>query len=265
MPPWRAGRPTTNVNSGARAKYHLYDITFSMPPGSVVPGESTVDAAYWFNFLAKYVTKAKGGTADPDFQSQATFQETVVWGCPAFQKYPDNGIRAEWQPGFVGYSWNPHPSFTATNPAAGVRRPADTFRNNEQIDRCGVISTDDFATFQNRWFRITQYTRPAERALIADSVGWILEANAVPASGAIPGQKLHYARPEFANPGGTGQTTFDWYRHGRVPPVESTVNGGYFRSEGGKVSYNILYLDGHVVRSIDRRDAYRCTRMRFPQ
>jgi prepilin-type processing-associated H-X9-DG protein len=103
----------------------------------------------------------------------------------------------------------------------------------------------------------TQFTKPAQRALIADCRFWSLEA-LNPAGGVIPGQEV---RSTVTYTGGVnGQTTFDFYRHGRNPPVEGTQ----YSTSGGSISYNILYCDGHVATSNDRKEAYLSVRMKFP-
>ena len=72
------------------------------------------------------------------------------------------------------------------------------------------------------------------------------------------------ASPAFADATDSlGQTTFDWYRHGQYPGV-NPANAATFNPNGGKVSYNILYFDGHVTRSIDKTEGYKAIRMRYP-
>ena len=75
------------------------------------------------------------------------------------------------------------------------------------------------------------------------------------------------------NTGISGQTTFDYYRHGTYPGMIATYTspsgtfgsgGPCFDPRGGKVSYNILYWDGHAASSNDRTEAYRSVRMRYP-
>ena len=57
-------------------------------------------------------------------------------------------------------------------------------------------------------------------------------------------------------------TSFDYYRHGIFPKVAS--GGEYFQTKGGKISYNILYADGHVITSHDRSDAYMSILLQYP-
>ena len=43
-----------------------------------------------------------------------------------------------------------------------------------------------------------------------------------------------------------------------------STRGPYFRSAGGKIAYNTLYADGHVLTNVDRGDAYRGMWLMFP-
>lgn len=267
MPPWRAGRAP---GSSDQAEYNLYGIRYGA--NSNVAGESATDAAFWINFVNKYVSSYKGASGDVGLKEQAEFQnKSVIWGCPAFDKFYDVRFpRFEWEPWFSGFSYNPHPTYKPNHPALGVNYPPETGRYaNGFALNAGVWSFDKFKTFKGTWFKIGQYTQPSERALLGDSRSYVLEALATPASGEIPGQKLQFPNPDYwshplsSNP---GETTFDFYRHGKYPEV--AVGGqatGRFKATGGKVSYNILYVDGHVQGTNQREDAYRSVRRRFPQ
>src|SRR5438552_1895122 len=43
--------------------------------------------AYWFNFLAKYVTKSKVGLEGSTADDSATMRKSILWGCPSWQGY----------------------------------------------------------------------------------------------------------------------------------------------------------------------------------
>jgi prepilin-type processing-associated H-X9-DG protein len=111
-----------------------------------------------------------------------------------------------------------------------------------------------------KWYKISQITKPAERAFLGDAWYYFLKAPTAPGSIAgIPGQPLMTisAGDRLA----TGATTFDFYRHGAYPKS----NGSTFEVNGGKLAYNILYFDGHVAKAVDKVDAYKALRMRFPK
>jgi prepilin-type processing-associated H-X9-DG protein len=130
------------------------------------------------------------------------------------------------------------------------------------------------------WYKVGQISKPAQRCFIADSAALELEAwswasspalNAAtpPPQGSIPFKANDSMYSDPANP--NGQTTCDYYRHGVYPRKSDSVAvapfGTYspaFDPRGGKVSYNILFFDGHAVTSTDRADIYRAVRMRWP-
>ena len=270
-PPMRLGE-TGAKGSGA---YEISGVTYNAA-ASTADGLNYDNAAWWWNFLARYVTKANTSAA-AGRGAQADVQASVLWGCPSFDKYlapAGNAQGLEFRQNYTGYAWNPHPSFRADYPAAGVRRPPETDVNHGSFTKgnaaLGVASNNKWSSYIGIWYKETAYTRPAQRALFADCYYVALEANAPVSATDLPGMK-NYADPteEFSkNVSGqqtTGQTTFDWYRHGKVPPMHDPSSTGAFKVSGGKIAYNILYADGHVGQANDKEESYRSLRMRFPE
>jgi prepilin-type processing-associated H-X9-DG protein len=100
--------------------------------------------------------------------------------------------------------------------------------------------------------------------LSGDALFWLLEAQQprVDAAGKVDvgQQDTKNNTVTYGGPDASFQTTADWYRHGKYP----SLNGPQFTSKGGKVSYNLLYCDGHVAQASDKADTYKGIRMRFP-
>jgi prepilin-type processing-associated H-X9-DG protein len=115
------------------------------------------------------------------------------------------------------------------------------------------------------WYRLSQYKPAASRAMVGDSFDWHREAQCWNGQGAFPQQKLitniGTVYPSSQGTRGPG-TTFDYYRHGKYPTLAGP--GSYFRSSGGKIAFNILYADGHVLMTGDRAEAYRSMFQMFP-
>ena len=59
---------------------------------------------------------------------------------------------------------------------------------------------------------------------------------------------------------GDHETSIDIYRHGKSPPA----SGDAYAKSGGRISFNILYCDGHVSTCVHGADAYKAIRMMFP-
>jgi prepilin-type N-terminal cleavage/methylation domain-containing protein/prepilin-type processing-associated H-X9-DG protein len=247
--------------------YNLDGIRYGA--ASEVPNVSTVTPAYWISFLAKYVTKGKVGTASTTGWEAAEAQKTVLWGCPTFERYVSNTIG-----GFNriqnGYGFNYTPTYTANDPPLMQTYPRGYADNSLGPNRPGLnsilASTNQWrqpTPTSGTWFKANRYTKPAQRVLVADGQFWIIEAYAPPLNGDIPPQKIYNNTNTYSD-GISGQTLYDFYRHGKYPPIERHGPGGYYSKVGGKVAYNILYCDGHVSGTQDRRDAYRAMRQRFP-
>ena len=66
------------------------------------------------------------------------------------------------------------------------------------------------------------------------------------------------------NAGDHNETSIDWYRHGKYPTGLNPGTSDELATSGGKVSYNILFCDGHVANETDKSMAYRVVRMRYP-
>jgi prepilin-type processing-associated H-X9-DG protein len=188
---------------------------------------------------------------------------TTFW-CPSWQGYQENLTGADTNRQATGYAMNYmlNASATVPNPlSAGAIAPFQGWCFANLKTGAGDNSPDPTTT--GKWYRITQVTRPAERAFLGDAWYYYLKApTAVPSPGTaadIPGQPLMAVGN--GEPLTAGCTTFDFYRHGSYPRSTGTA----FEQKGGKVGYNILYFDGHVQKSVDRADAYTALRMRFPK
>ena len=270
--PVRCGGSGGNLADGPsqsvalRKPYSLYNITYGAPAD--VPGESTREAAYWMNFLSKYLTKYNAGAGDLDKQSSALARNTPIW-CPSWDGVQQVGGLAEdftdIHHHMTGYSASYTPSYTPTTPAlnSSVRPPMNTWLNIE-FDAQGAHNRA-----AGQWYKIAQIKRPAERVFIADSYWLFLEAHQAPPpkAGLFPGQRRlpattgEIGQKTVYTSGVTGQTSFDFYRHGKYPKMAAN---GAMNPVGGLVSYNILYWDGHVAGTNDRAEAYRSMRMRYP-
>jgi prepilin-type N-terminal cleavage/methylation domain-containing protein/prepilin-type processing-associated H-X9-DG protein len=267
--PVRVGGGDPNQSTGpsqdisAREPYEFNGVVYGAP--AYVNGQTTEDAVFWMNFLAKYLSTSKGGAGDFNYLTTQTARLSPFW-CPAWDGIPqvnDATLDAETpiQHHYTGYSMNYMVSYTPTSPAinSSVGPTVDQWLN-VSLGANGVPTNGE-----SNWYHINQITNQSQRCFLADCYYIFLEAYQAPPprSGLFPPQTglptsssnlTHYS-------GVSGQTTFDWYRHGKYPQMGTS---GAFSTLGGKVSYNILYFDGHVASSSDPADSYRSIRLRYP-
>ena len=137
---------------------------------------------YWPSFLAKYVSRAKqGNAAGTGTTSDAinSRERNIFWGCPAFNGYSSTNLggTALVQ---TGYGMNAFPEYTSTFPPPA--NPGNTlgdliFPN----DICVVNMSTNWGTLsEGKWYKQKAWSTSSERALVADTRFWLLEAQACP-------------------------------------------------------------------------------------
>jgi prepilin-type processing-associated H-X9-DG protein len=200
------------------------------------------------------VTKNKVGLESSNAQEASESRRAIFWNCPGWNGYASTTIggvnRLQ-----TGYGMNSWPTFTAQYPPPGQNYPPAS--ESVFIQNWGSPSV------LGKFFRQTQWAKQgAERALVADSLFWEADANTVDDKDSLLGQALMLNDTASGNWAfAKNNTTVDAYRHGKYPPRADNKS---HTVKGGRVGYNILYVDGHVNRSTDRTEAFRSLRMRFP-
>jgi prepilin-type N-terminal cleavage/methylation domain-containing protein/prepilin-type processing-associated H-X9-DG protein len=206
---------------------------------------------YWIDRLMPYFTKS--GKMNFNITKQQDFdaaRKTVFWGCPAWEGWMGPSSNATYKWGGIskyenGYSMNRWPTTEAGYPADPSKMPPGT---EQQMRWTG--------SYEGKCYRITQWSHPSERMLLCDANLWLLGFNPVSTEGA-PIAPQHVLRALASS---AGTSNIDYYRHGKYPPL----NGANFSTNGGKVAFNVLFVDGHASTLTDRREGYKAVRMRYP-
>ncbi len=246
--------PPSQYSPGTDTKYGTPYVvnSHSWPDGSGV-------GIYYFNYIAKYVTKKKIGTEGSDLTNgSGTTNEqmtrSVIWGCPAFDGYiTGSGGGGGYNRVQTGYGMNGWPTFSPSfpDPTTGNILPPI-------LEGSAAITGQASAKAQAFHRQVAWQRHGTERLLISDSIFWLVESTKPRTDGTYPGQvQLSASGAIYA----TNGTTVDWYRHGKYPTRLST---GFFAETGGKVGYNILYADGHAATASDKSESYKAARLRFP-
>ena len=241
--------PVAQLVPAAGRVYNLYGTDYPTPDGRNV---------YWFNFVSKYVTKTKVGASAGSGSEADQARKSILWGCPAWDGYANNnyvGGVAYLQTGFGMNNW---PTHSRTYPAVGTNHPP--------LAECVFITgwnppakaTQGSFIKQNVWGK-----NGAERCLISDALFWQVSAEKVIPSVGMIGQGLATNTAAVSTYTFSDcNTTIDAYRHGKYPAASG--DGVSLRKDGGKVSFNILFADGHVGNLVDRTQAFKAVRQRYP-
>jgi prepilin-type N-terminal cleavage/methylation domain-containing protein/prepilin-type processing-associated H-X9-DG protein len=232
--------------------YHAY-----APPGQddSVPANRT-RSKRWHDFIGRYVNGNRDinpeGTnptnPPPEYDTLASIKATkpnsVFWGCPAWVDNQRTYILSTSGSGYsinttvstvhMGYAMNQYPFAPKTVTVSGGFA-------NWTYRGAGSPAT---AAAQNGWYyKQTQYTRPAERALIFDNAH--RDASITPAT------------PWF--------TAFNWTKMPPVPDIYSfpldfnrhgkkTIGNGYTEK-----TINMLFADGHAA-TVSCKEGHRAIR-----
>ena len=248
---WPASRITgyrTRYPGGGLTLYNIDGVDYANPQG----------AAYWFTFLAKYVTKGKVGTAVGTNADQALqSRQTVFFGCPAWSGYMRGGVFVgDTNVVQTGFGMNEYPAFsdrsTYRRDPAGCAQLRDRSGpgNSRKLPQSQDVVPPG-RTYAHRRLQVL-----AHRAYVPPPAGpW------PPAVVAQPILSNSTSDPATGVQFNAQTTVIDIYRHGKYPGVIANYR---FDPRGGKIAFNILYCDGHVSGATNGREAYRSIRMKFP-
>jgi len=212
-------------------------------------GEPAKSNEYWTDQLLPYVMQnSKTIFAWTSPEDGVRYKKSVLW-CPTWvaertnlDPYKNLGTDRF----RTGYSMNQWPSFQPNDPNPDALPPTSqsNWRGNGS---------------NGRYWKKNEWTSPADRLLLADSNFWFIGFSPLKGAKTLPGQNFDI-NTWFTGSSTPGSMNIDRYRHGKYPGSDGTI---YF-TRGGLAHYNILYVDGHAVTSVDPIDAYRGIRMKFP-
>jgi prepilin-type processing-associated H-X9-DG protein len=219
--------------------------------GGLIAGTG-VSNLYWSDFIAPYITRQRFNQSllnNPGSFGEA--RKTVVWGCPSW-----DGINAELAPTFNiegisvyenGFTMNIYPTYEPDYPQNATQ--------NLPSDEWAAVLDAPYP--RGQWYKQTQWTHASQRALVVESILWLLGFNVTDSS--------HLVAPQRADRGfgidpRVGANHLDRYRHGRYPTPQS----GVYPSDRGRVRYNVAFCDGHVESLASIEAGYRAIRMRDP-
>jgi prepilin-type N-terminal cleavage/methylation domain-containing protein/prepilin-type processing-associated H-X9-DG protein len=211
----------------------------------------------WFDFISKYVLGPgkelnTNGDRTPLWigSDEIINGNNVLWGCPNWRRMTKVGATppqvAKEHPGYVMNFFPFAPDDLQPSGGYVVERKKLAFRN-----WAGSVNPADPAAITGQAFKQVQWRRPAERALLFDSVHpiWTVAFSSPDYATKWPFE------PETATPfpeqADGGNFSLDFNRHGK-------------RNLGNKAtdpSMNVLYCDGHAVFT-NCREAYRAIRFK---
>lgn len=304
--------PPAKLGPAQNAQYTIDNMTYLAGSGATVtqipspgttPAYSITFGCYWYNFISKYITRYQVGMGDTANGTNGQAQTnganaSLLWGCPEWNGY------TSYREDQTGYGANNYPTVTANWPPLST---ADTYpwpdymalgaqgHDHESTiianwgDPTAAVggATGESATknvpsgiqgdYVGQFYEQKDYTRPSERALVADSIFWISQSGAADSGatlGCVPASNT--ANNSVTPAINTNLTFVDFYRHGQYPMLLATTSGGtggkgggttstnYSWGAGGKIAYNMLFCDGHVMTSHSPSDAFLYLRMRYP-
>ena len=242
--------PPAQLRMASGARYNLYGIEYPVAGAG----------AYWFNFIAPYVSSGQAGNAaQTTSEADAIRNRSVLWGCPEFEGYPPVGSTPDqipFNPAQTGYGMNGYPGWTKDSP-----EPPGYFEDDKGIAWSFTTSYLWSPAQPNLGFTKRFYwdRNGTERMLVADARVWLVDDARIPDDGEvlpqIPDLNAGAERAAF-------QTYVNIFRHGDVGEKADGFSRSYDLATS-TVKYNILYADGHVETSTDPKEAFRSVRMKI--
>ena len=155
-------------------------------------------------------------------------QQTVLWGCPEWRKRNDDGL------------------LTDDNFRSGYSMNAYTLQP-ENIGPEGRAYIDNAGTnWKGRYFKVTQWTKPSDRLLVADGVADFLQTGARGPGSPVGNLNRSLVWYPFDTSLQNIQTAHIWFDSVRHGPPSATSQDRKQEPYSGKRYINALFCDGHV-------------------
>ncbi len=225
--------------------------------GSITTPGTGNNAAFWWDFLQRYIAKNfKLGVSSTTVADAAGQRRSIIWGCPAWEGWY-TGALGQFNRNMPGYGMNFEPRMRPDYPSAGQRSTSGSTTLTGPSEK--AFKT---ASIKGNFFNKTQWVLPSDKCLLADAKFFEIEVLVPPVgSNDVPPEESNL-NVTYSSPSVAGQTLFQFYRHGVIGGfVPGTTQIDPKKSRAG---FNVLYIDGHVRTLTDPRDGYRAIRMRFP-
>jgi len=253
-------------------KYLIGNQTVTKPDGTKVTDNNMnfngSCSSSTFGSVAAYQTHGEFGTdEDPIWLGTMRDRKSVLWGCPSWNKMGfavttyqyDYGINNGYSMNFFLYAPNDLNAAGSDVDATRTARIIDaigTYNGKTYGLRYGDAASNAGGVWPGNFYKMTNWSRPGDRALLFDGVfnagytdaAWIV-GNATTIDGVTwtptdPGATL----PKVSNE----KVWFDWNRHAKPKP------GKVKNSDQGM---NVLYCDGHAA-TVSAREAYQAVRFK---
>ncbi len=204
--------------------------------------------------VAAYATHGPFGTdADPIWMGSLQNKNSILWGCPSWNRYGLIGASSQFEYGINnGYAMNyyaqaPLDESNATGSVNGI-----------DPKKCARILEDSWAgsAFPGNYLKATQFTRGAERVLIYESTfnagypaptAWNQGTGPATVNGTSYNPTDNSALLPIV---GDQYVSIDWNRHTKAKPGKVHNNDP---------ALNVLYCDGHAG-TVSARECYKAIR-----
>jgi prepilin-type N-terminal cleavage/methylation domain-containing protein/prepilin-type processing-associated H-X9-DG protein len=192
----------------------------------------------WQDRLVQYIVPGMDATTMVDLTTSTSaanpnalnrLRDTVLWGCPEWRKNTDGGPLASDDNFRSGYSMNPYTQMPNVTGPEG----------RAYIDNGGT-------NWKGRYFKVTAWTKPSDRLLIADGVQDFLQCGARGPGSPVGNLTRSLVWYPFDTSLTNIQTAHIWFDSTRHGPPSATGQSRKQDPYSGKRWINALFCDGHV-------------------
>lgn len=213
---------------------------------------------YWSDKIYPYLLKQALPINSFTKASADAYMASVLW-CPSW--LGDHPELYVYNPGDAQAYTNRFKTGYGYNIWFGYRTDYPNTNPDSQLPSAKVaMRAAGFYGSTGKYYKRNEISDQANRMLVADTNLWMIGMKVTDAQGSLAGQYVYSAIAAEDSNSPAGAMNIDRFRHGKFP----SASGTRFNTTGGKVSYNVLFVDGHAATLNSVSDGYKAIRMRYP-